>query len=228
MSLAAETGMGARSDRGWPLHGRSWPSCRSWPEAPRRVGPRWPTGWRPTAPSSPPGVARHVPPTPRCAGRSPAPPRDPRRSAAGPERSRAQQARPALPALPSTTIGSFPQIPALRAARAAWRSGPSIDAKYRAALRAEVDRAVDLQEALGLDVVVHGEPERDDVVRHFADRLAGFSLPEEGWEQPLRSPGSVLRTEPTRSSPDTDQAQGRAVLRADPTVVPLHDERSRS
>ena len=108
---------------------------------------------------------------------------DPRRTATPEERAEAQQVRLGLPMLPTTTIGSFPQTAELRAARASWRAGRSTDEAYRSSLRAEIDRVVALQEVLGLDVLVHGEPERDDMVRYFASQLTGFILPEEGWVQ---------------------------------------------
>jgi 5-methyltetrahydropteroyltriglutamate--homocysteine methyltransferase len=107
----------------------------------------------------------------------------PRRAGSPGERRAAQQAALGLPLLPTTTIGSFPQTVELRAARAAWRSGRLGEEGYRERLRAEVDRVVGLQEELGLDVVVHGEPERDDMVRYFAGSLRGFALPEAGWVQ---------------------------------------------
>lgn len=110
-------------------------------------------------------------------------PTDPRRTAPAAERRALQGARLGLPPLPTTTIGSFPQTPELRAQRARWRAGQASDEEYGAAMRAEVDRVVALQEELGIDVVVHGEPERDDMVRYFAARLRGFALPEEGWVQ---------------------------------------------
>jgi len=110
-------------------------------------------------------------------------PTDPRRSASPAERAAAQAARLDLPALPTTTIGSFPQTAALRAIRASWRIGKTTEEEYRQALRAEIDHVVALQEDLGLDVLVHGEPERDDMVRYFAASLPGFVLPEAGWVQ---------------------------------------------
>jgi len=88
-------------------------------------------------------------------------PTDPRRSASPAERAAAQAARLGLPALPTTTIGSFPQTAALRAVRASWRTGKTTEEEYRQALRAEIDHVVALQEDLGLDVLVHGEPERE-------------------------------------------------------------------
>lgn len=131
-------------------------------------------------------------------------PADPRRAAPPSERATVQQARLGLPVLPTTTIGSFPQTKELRAARASWRAGRTGDDEYRAAVRSEIDRAVALQEEVGVDVVVHGEPERDDMVRYFADQLAGFVVPEDGWVQSygsrcVRPPilfGDVSRREP--------------------------------
>ena len=108
---------------------------------------------------------------------------DPRRSAPYVDRAVAQQGELGLPLLPTTTIGSFPQTPELRAERAAWRAGQLDDDGYRRSLQAEIDRVVTLQEEVGLDVLVHGEPERDDMVRYFADQLTGFVLPAEGWVQ---------------------------------------------
>jgi 5-methyltetrahydropteroyltriglutamate--homocysteine methyltransferase len=108
---------------------------------------------------------------------------DPRRSSAYVDRAGAQQADLGLPLLPTTTIGSFPQTAELRRARAAWRAGQLDDAAYRHSLQGEIDRVVALQEEVGLDVLVHGEPERDDMVRYFADQLTGFVLPAQGWVQ---------------------------------------------
>jgi 5-methyltetrahydropteroyltriglutamate--homocysteine methyltransferase len=141
---------------------------------------------------------------------------DPRRSAPYPERARAQQEALALPLLPTTTIGSFPQTPELRAERAAWRAGRLDDDQYRRSLEHEIDRVVTLQEEVGLDVLVHGEPERDDMVRYFADQLTGFVLPAEGWVQSygsrcVRPPvlfGDVSRPAPM-TLPWTAYAQSR-------------------
>jgi 5-methyltetrahydropteroyltriglutamate--homocysteine methyltransferase len=122
-----------------------------------------------------------------------------------PERRRdAQAARLQLPLLPTTTIGSFPQTPELRSARAAWRAGRLDDSAYDDTLRAEIARVLALQEEVGLDVLVHGEPERDDMVRYFASELTGFALPGSGWVQSfgsrcVRPPvlyGDVSRTRP--------------------------------
>ncbi|AKK10063.1 5-methyltetrahydropteroyltriglutamate--homocysteine S-methyltransferase [Corynebacterium uterequi] len=94
----------------------------------------------------------------------------------------AQQAL-GLPPLPSTTIGSFPQTPEIRAARAAHRAGTLSDEDYTAALRAEITSVVALQEEIGLDVLVHGEPERNDMVQYFAELLDGFVTTVNGWVQ---------------------------------------------
>lgn len=88
-----------------------------------------------------------------------------------------------LPLLPTTTIGSFPQTAEVRKARADHRAGQLDDAAYDAAMKAEIDRVVDLQESLGLDVIVHGEPERNDMVQYFAENLDGFATTDHGWVQ---------------------------------------------
>lgn len=99
------------------------------------------------------------------------------------DRSRKQQTRFALPAFPTTTIGSFPQTSEVRAARASWRAGKTSDESYVAFLRAETRRCVEKQEAIGLDVLVHGEFERNDMVEYFGERLEGFAFTENGWVQ---------------------------------------------
>ncbi len=108
---------------------------------------------------------------------------DHRRSVGYEKRKVAQQARLQLPALPTTTIGSFPQRPELRTSRAAWRAGKLDESGYRRVLRDEIALAVSSQEEIGLDVLVHGEAERDDMVRYFAEQLAGFALTKDGWVQ---------------------------------------------
>ncbi|QKV79756.1 5-methyltetrahydropteroyltriglutamate--homocysteine S-methyltransferase [Amycolatopsis sp. Hca4] len=99
------------------------------------------------------------------------------------ERAAAQRAVLGLPPLPTTTIGSFPQTTDVRKARAAHKAGKLDDAAYETAMRAEVERVVRLQEDLGLDVLVHGEPERNDMVQYFAERLTGFAATGHGWVQ---------------------------------------------
>ena len=96
------------------------------------------------------------------------------------ERDRLQRDRLRLPLLPTTTIGSFPQTPELRHARAQAAQDP---AAYEEAIRNEVARVVQLQEELGLDVLVHGEPERSDMVQFFAEQLHGFAATQQGWVQ---------------------------------------------
>ncbi|WKK60629.1 5-methyltetrahydropteroyltriglutamate--homocysteine S-methyltransferase [Corynebacterium sp. P3-F1] len=88
-----------------------------------------------------------------------------------------------LPALPTTTIGSFPQTTEIRKARADHRAGELNDEQYNEALKTEVKNVIDLQERLGLDVLVHGEPERNDMVQYFAELLDGFVVTENGWVQ---------------------------------------------
>ena len=96
-----------------------------------------------------------------------------------------RQAQDALgiPDLPTTTIGSFPQTAEVRRARADHRAGRLDDAAYAQAMRTEIDRVIELQEDLGLDVIVHGEPERNDMVQYFAENLDGFATTEHGWVQ---------------------------------------------
>ncbi|WP_448855471.1 5-methyltetrahydropteroyltriglutamate--homocysteine S-methyltransferase [Corynebacterium camporealensis] len=98
------------------------------------------------------------------------------------ERNKAQEEL-GLPKLPTTTIGSFPQTQDIRNARAAHRKGELNDEQYVEALRNEVKSVIDLQERLGLDVLVHGEPERNDMVQYFAELLDGFVTTENGWVQ---------------------------------------------
>lgn len=100
-----------------------------------------------------------------------------------PVRQAAQRRRLALPLLPTTTIGSFPQTAEIRAARAAFRRGAMTTAYYRAAMEKEISHAVAVQEALDIDVLVHGEAERNDMVEYFGEQLAGFAFSENGWVQ---------------------------------------------
>ncbi|MFB7865038.1 5-methyltetrahydropteroyltriglutamate--homocysteine S-methyltransferase [Streptomyces sp. NPDC056069] len=110
-------------------------------------------------------------------------PADARRSEAYAERAAAQRARLRLPLLPTTTIGSFPQTAELRGARADLRAG-RIDADgYEERIRAEIEEVVAYQEKAGLDVLVHGEPERNDMVQYFAERLDGYLATRHGWVQ---------------------------------------------
>ena len=99
------------------------------------------------------------------------------------ERAPAQRQALRLPALPTTTIGSFPQTGELRGLRARLRRGALDRAGYDAAIRTEIERVVRLQEEIGLDVLVHGEPERNDMVQFFAERLTGYLATQHGWVQ---------------------------------------------
>ncbi|MCV7003296.1 5-methyltetrahydropteroyltriglutamate--homocysteine S-methyltransferase [Mycolicibacterium alvei] len=95
----------------------------------------------------------------------------------------AQQERLKLPALPTTTIGSYPQTSAIRVARADLRTGTIDAAEYQRRMKAEIADVIALQEQLGLDVLVHGEPERNDMVQYFAEQLDGFFATQNGWVQ---------------------------------------------
>ena len=95
----------------------------------------------------------------------------------------AQDAELALPVLPTTTIGSFPQTGDIRRARARHGRGELTADEYQRFLRDEIARVVTLQEDIGLDVLVHGEAERNDMVQYFAENLDGFAVTENGWVQ---------------------------------------------
>jgi 5-methyltetrahydropteroyltriglutamate--homocysteine methyltransferase len=99
------------------------------------------------------------------------------------ERTRTQRAHFNLPAFPTTTIGSFPQTPEVRKARAAHAKGALGDAEYKKFLHDETARAVRWQEEIGLDVLVHGEFERNDMVQYFGEQLSGFAFTNHGWVQ---------------------------------------------
>ena len=99
------------------------------------------------------------------------------------ERDAEQDATLGLPALPTTTIGSFPQTTEIRKARKAFNSGEIDQAAYDGFLREEIERVIRLQEEIGLDVLVHGEAERNDMVQYFAEHLDGFAVTEHGWVQ---------------------------------------------
>lgn len=100
-----------------------------------------------------------------------------------PLRQEAQRRRFRLPAFPTTTIGSFPQTQQVREHRAAFRHGGIDQASYERFLEAETERAVRIQERLGLDVLVHGEFERNDMVEYFGEQLDGFAFTRNGWVQ---------------------------------------------
>ncbi|MFD0265331.1 5-methyltetrahydropteroyltriglutamate--homocysteine S-methyltransferase [Streptomyces sp. NPDC127106] len=129
---------------------------------------------------------------------------DGRRAQPYAERAVAQRAHLGLPLLPTTTIGSFPQTDELRTARADLRAGRIDTAGYEARIKGEIEDVVSFQEKTGLDVLVHGEPERNDMVQYFAEQLTGYLATRHGWVQSygtryVRPPvlaGDVSRPEP--------------------------------
>ena len=120
------------------------------------------------------------------------------------ERQEAQRESLNLPPLPTTTIGSFPQTREIRSARARWRRGQIDGEAYKQAMVDEVRDVIGRQEALGLDVLVHGEPERNDMVQYFSEQLEGYLSTDHAWVQSygsrcVRPPiiyGDVHRPEP--------------------------------
>ncbi|MEU8680362.1 5-methyltetrahydropteroyltriglutamate--homocysteine S-methyltransferase [Streptomyces sp. NPDC048611] len=129
---------------------------------------------------------------------------DGRRAQPYAERAAAQRAHLGLPLLPTTTIGSFPQTAELRAARADLRAGRLDTAGYEERIKAEIRAVLAFQEEAGLDVLVHGEPERNDMVQYFAEQLTGYLATRHGWVQSygtryVRPPvlaGDISRPEP--------------------------------
>ena len=122
------------------------------------------------------------------------------------EREAAQTERLHLPPLPTTTIGSFPQTTEIRKARAANARGELSDADYEARMREEIASVITLQEELGLDVLVHGEAERNDMVQYFAELLDGFAATRNGWVQSYGSRctrPSILWGDVSRPAPMT-------------------------
>jgi len=107
----------------------------------------------------------------------------PERSRPFAERHEAQQAKWQLPLFPTTTIGSFPQSAEVRKARQLWRKGELNNEQYAAFIREQIDIWIKLQEEIGIDVLVHGEFERTDMVEFFGEKLAGFAFTQFGWVQ---------------------------------------------
>ncbi len=99
------------------------------------------------------------------------------------QRSAKQATLMKLPKFPTTTIGSFPQTAEIRLARRQFKAGEIGEAAYKTAMQAEIARSVREQEALGLDVFVHGEAERNDMVEYFGEQLEGYAFSEFGWVQ---------------------------------------------
>lgn len=94
-----------------------------------------------------------------------------------------QQKALGLPAYPTTTIGSFPQTLEIRALRRDWKAGGISDADYEKGIRKEIEDVIRFQEKIDLDVLVHGEPERNDMVEYFGELLGGFAFTRNGWVQ---------------------------------------------
>ncbi|MFU2342187.1 5-methyltetrahydropteroyltriglutamate--homocysteine S-methyltransferase [Streptomyces albidoflavus] len=131
---------------------------------------------------------------------------DARRPQPYPERAVAQRERLRLPLLPTTTIGSFPQTGEVRAARADLRAGRIDAAGYEERIAAEIAEVIAFQEKAGIDVLVHGEAERNDMVQYFAEQLTGYLATQHGWVQSygtryVRPP--VLAGDISRSAPMT-------------------------
>ncbi|WP_035585536.1 5-methyltetrahydropteroyltriglutamate--homocysteine S-methyltransferase [Halomonas sp. TG39a] len=110
-------------------------------------------------------------------------PADSQRQAPYPVRAEAQRRALKLPLFPTTTIGSFPQTDDIRAARRAFKTGELALTGYEARMQAEIAYAVERQQALGIDVPVHGEAERNDMVEYFGEQLDGFAFTRFGWVQ---------------------------------------------
>ncbi|MDB6135147.1 MAG: 5-methyltetrahydropteroyltriglutamate--homocysteine S-methyltransferase [Verrucomicrobiales bacterium] len=105
------------------------------------------------------------------------------RASGFPARQRKQADKLKLPEFPTTTIGSFPQTHEIRQARAQWRKGALSDADYDAFLKAETKKCVEWQDEIGIDMPVHGEFERNDMVEYFGENLEGFAFTGNGWVQ---------------------------------------------
>jgi 5-methyltetrahydropteroyltriglutamate--homocysteine methyltransferase len=108
---------------------------------------------------------------------------DARRDMPFAERKQIQRERLGLPTFPATTIGSFPQTDEIRSARRQLREGEIQLADYEERMRAEIDRVVAFQEEIGLDVLVHGEPERNDMVQYFGEQMLGYVFTQNAWVQ---------------------------------------------
>ncbi|WP_244305922.1 5-methyltetrahydropteroyltriglutamate--homocysteine S-methyltransferase [Paraburkholderia lacunae] len=160
------------------------------------------------------------------------------------ERNRVQREALDLPPLPTTTIGSFPQTPAIRQARAAYKRGELRALDYLQRMRAEIEIAVRKQEELGLDVLVHGEAERNDMVEYFGEQLWGYAFTENGWVQSYGSRcvkppiiyGDVYRPEPmtvetTRYAQSLTQRLMKGMLTGPVTMLQwsfVRDDQARS
>ncbi len=133
-------------------------------------------------------------------------PQDSQRTSVFAARIEQQRARLDLPAFPTTTIGSFPQTPAIRLARQAYKQGRLSLGDYTEAMQTEIRHAVAVQEQIGLDVLVHGEAERNDMVEYFAEQLDGYAFTRFGWVQSYGSrcvKPAVIYGDLSRSQPMT-------------------------
>lgn len=133
----------------------------------------------------------------------------------------AEQRTLGLPLLPTTTIGSFPQTGDIRKARAGLGRGSITVQEYESAMRDEIARVIELQEELGLDVLVHGEPERNDMVQYFAEALDGFTATTNGWVQSYGSRctrPAILWGDVSRPAPITVRWSSFAQSRTDRPV----------
>jgi 5-methyltetrahydropteroyltriglutamate--homocysteine methyltransferase len=132
--------------------------------------------------------------------------RDFRRVSEYPQRAAVQRKKLGLPLLPTTTIGSFPQTQEVRKHRASLKSGQETPEQYEAFLREAIAKCIEEQERIGLDVLVHGEFERNDMVEYFAEFLDGFTFTEYGWVQSYGSrcvKPPVIYGDVTRPAPMT-------------------------
>ena len=127
-----------------------------------------------------------------------------RRQASFQERRRHQHKKLKVPELPTTTIGSFPQTSEVRKIRQRWRKGELSWEEYESVIKEKIRETIELQEEIGLDVLVHGEFERNDMVEYFGEQLDGFSFTQHAWTQSYGSRyvkppiiyGDVQRTKP--------------------------------
>jgi 5-methyltetrahydropteroyltriglutamate--homocysteine methyltransferase len=129
-----------------------------------------------------------------------------RRSSPFEARREAQRGELGLPQFPTTTIGSYPQTQEIRTARAELREGKIDQGEYERSMRAEIERVIRFQEEVGLDVLVHGEPERNDMVQYFAEQMDGYAFTQNAWVQSygsrcVRPP--ILYGDVSRPSPMT-------------------------
>ncbi|MBN1695570.1 5-methyltetrahydropteroyltriglutamate--homocysteine S-methyltransferase [candidate division WOR-3 bacterium] len=100
-----------------------------------------------------------------------------------PERIKKQNENLKLPLLPTTTIGSFPQTKEIRKVRSEFKKGKIVEEDYKDSMKSFIKEVVDKQEELSLDVLVHGEPERNDMVEYFGEQLSGYCFTKNGWVQ---------------------------------------------